>query len=155
MVNSTKKPTFALAAVVVVLVVVFAISLQQGWLQLPTIPKEPVSGGYKEVTEPGFEDTPFIENPEGERIVPDDYVPIVEFYNQTAHPDNVSIPLHYRMKFLNLEDQAYTLLIPEIGIEEQLPPGEIFEASFYKNCDCLFWLDELGINQTNGTVHVG
>jgi hypothetical protein len=138
-------------AMAAVLVAVFALAVYQGWLKLPE--KEAKPERY-EVTEPGHEDKPFIETGEGERIVPEEKVPEVVFFNGTVAPDNVSIPLHYRVKFRNLENETYTLVIPDIGIEEAIPPGEVLEPSFYKQCECAFWLRELGTDRLNGTVSV-
>lgn len=143
-----KKP--AILAIAVVLVVL-AFAVYQGWIE---IPERIIKPERYEVTEPGHEDKPFIETREGERIVPEEKVPEVVFFNGSVTPNNVSIPLHYRVKFRNEENETCTLMIPEIGIEEPIPQGEVFEPSFYKQCECLFWLEELGINQSNGTVSV-
>lgn len=154
MTNSRKTPVLA-AVVVIVVIALLLLSFQQGWVHLPVtteIPDE-AEGGYKEVTEPGHEDKPFVENPEGEKIVPEDKVPAIRFFNSSSDPKQISVPLHYRVKFINDHDQAYTLFIPDIGIEEELTPGDMFEASFYKICDCSFWLDELK-NETMGTISV-
>ncbi len=145
-----KKP--ALLVLAVVLAAFAAVALQQGWLESPAKFMKPER---YEVAEKGHEDKPFIETREGGRIVPEDKVPEIVFVNGTAVPNNVTIPVHYRVKFRNSENQTYTLVIPDIGIQEAILPGNFYEPSFYKECECPFWLEELGINQTNGTVSVG
>lgn len=148
--SDVRKPIVLVVAVA--LVAFFAVAVYEGWLKIPESITKPAR---YEVTEPGHEDKPFIETGEGERIVPEEKVPVVVFVNGSMTPTNVSIPLHYRVKFRNDENETYTLVIPDIGIQETIRPGEFYEPSFYKECECLFWLEELGINQTNGTVSVG
>jgi len=146
-----RKQRILVLAVAVVLVAAFSFAVLQGWLKLPE-KAEPKPDRY-EVTVEGHNDTPFIATENGDRLVPEDKVPEVAFFNASVEPSNVSIPLHYRVKFRNSENATYTLMIPEIGIEQQVPRGEVFEPTFYKPCACAFWLKELG-EGVNGTVFV-
>jgi len=149
MVKRTPRKNIAVLVVAVVLVAAFAFATLQGWLKLPEKPAQ----GRVEISDPGHEDTPFIQTPEGERIVPEEKVPEVLFVNDSAVPSNVSIPLHYRVKFRNAENATRTLMVPDIGIEEPILPGEVAEPTFYKACACAFWLNES--QASNGTVFVG
>lgn len=86
--------------------------------------------------------------------IPEEQIPIVEIVNQTFSQTNIKIKKMWRIKFVNKDNKTYTLLIPDIGIEEELVPEASTEPTFYKNGSIIFWIKELGINATNGTVYV-
>jgi hypothetical protein len=86
--------------------------------------------------------------------IPEEQIPVVDIVNQSFSNISVNIKQNWRVKFTNKDNITYTLVIPDIGIEEELTPEASTEPTFYKKGNITFWIKELGINATNGTVYV-
>jgi hypothetical protein len=103
----------------------------------------------------GTENRTELEEEAYSKPIPENQIPIVEIVNQSFSKKHLNITKNWRVRFVNKDNVTYTLIIEELGIEEEIYPKDTAEPTFFKKGNITFWIKELGINATNGTVHVG